>query len=169
MSFTMTRTVAETFSLTSAKYLASKVTADMRRCSQIHGQPSESQINDYGTELALLLKDGYLEDYEFGFEKDGKRVLSFYYKVVGDQLAASDDRPGKIFDGPVLGSQFFNFIHPSAKWGSLSQAERDAFNNLSPISRFSGSPPADGNGYWSNDLSYMKDGVALQRKTFRPF
>ncbi len=169
MSFTMTRSVTETFSLTSAKYLASKVTADMRRCSQTHGQPSESKINDYGTELALLLKDGYIEDYEFGFEKEGKRVLSFYYKVAEGQLVASDDRPGKIYNGSVSGSDFFNFIHRSAKWWSLSQTERDAFNNLSPIIRSSGSPPVDGNGYWVSDLSYTKDGVALQRKTFRPY
>lgn len=169
MSFSMTRTVAETFSLTSAKYLASKVTSDMRRCAQTHGRPYESEINEYGTELALLLRDGYISNYEFGFEKDGRRVLSFFYKVVGGQLVASDDRPGKIYDGSVSGSSFFNFITRSTKWTLLSQAERDAFNKLSPITRNSGSPPADGNGYWVNDLSYSKDGVALQRKTFRPY
>ena len=169
MTFSMTRSVAETFSLTSAKYLASKVTADMRRCSQIHGKPPESAINDYGTELALLLKDGYLDDYEFGFEEGGRRVLSFYYKVVGGELVASDQRPGKIYDGVVSTSKFFNFISCSAKWWELSESQREEFNNFSPIRRFSGSPPADGNGYWVSDLSYTRDGVALQRKTFRPY
>src|SRR5688500_862487 len=60
MSFTMTRNATETFTLISAKYLASKVTSDMRRSSQLHGQPLESEINDYGTELALLLNAGYI-------------------------------------------------------------------------------------------------------------
>lgn len=165
----MTRSVAETFSLTSAKYLASKVTADMRRCAQIHGRPLPSDIDNYGTELALLLRDGYINDYEFGFEIDDKRIVSFFYKVIGGQLTASDDRPGKIYDGSVSGSSFFNFIHRSSKWFSLSQAERDAFNALSPITRVGGSPPADGAGYWVKDLSYTKDGVALERKTFRPY
>lgn len=169
MSFTMTRNVTETFSLTSAKYLASKVTADMRRCAQTHGRPHESEINDYGTELALLLRDGYVSTYEFGFEKDGGRVLSFFYKVVGGELVTSDDRPGKIYDGTVSGSSFFNFITRSTKWSLLSPTEKDEFNKLSPITRSSGSPPADGNGYWVSDLSYSKDGVALQRKTFRPY
>jgi hypothetical protein len=165
----MTRSVAETFSLTSAKYLASKVTADMRRCAQMHGRPYESEINDYGTELALLLRDGNVSDYEFGFEMDGRRVLSFFYRVVGGELVASDDRPGRIYDGSVSGSSFFNFITRSIRWTHLSQAEKETFNKLSPITRRSGSPPMDGNGYWVNDLSYSKDGVALQRKTFRPY
>ena len=165
----MTRSIAETFTLTSAKYLASKVTADMRRSAQLHGRPFESEINDYGTELALLLKEGYIDDYEFGFEKDGRRVLSFFYKVVHGTLVGSDDRPGRIFDGFVSGSSFFNFIRRSSKWSCLSQAEKEAFNNLSPIVRHSGSPPADGSGYWINDLNYSRDGVAIQRRTFRPF
>ena len=165
----MTRSVAETFSLTSAKYLASKVTADMRRCSQIHGQPYDSQIDTYGTELALLLKDGYLDTYEFGFEKDGLRTLSCFYTVVGGQLVSSDDRPGKIYDGSVTGSSFFNFISRSSKWANASQSEKDAWQKITPVNRVSGSSPADGNGFWQNDLSYSRDGVALTRKTFRPF
>lgn len=165
----MTRSVAETFSLTSAKYLASKVTADMRRCSQIHGQPDDSQINAYGTELALLLKDGYLDTYEFGFEKEGLRIFSCFYAVVGGQLVSSDDRPGKIYDGSVTGSSFFNYICRSSKWVNASQSEKDAWQNVSPVSRVSGNSPVDGSGYWQNDLSYSRDGVALTRKTFRPF
>ncbi|MGI8958356.1 MAG: hypothetical protein ACR2IV_01065, partial [Bryobacteraceae bacterium] len=38
----MTRTASESFTLTHAKYLASKVTADMVRCQQNYGRPSQS-------------------------------------------------------------------------------------------------------------------------------
>jgi hypothetical protein len=169
MSFTMTRSASDTFTLTSAKYLASKVTADMRRCSQLHGRPSESEINNYGTELALLLNRGYAKNYEFGFKLNDKRVLSFFYEVVGDQLVASDDRPGKIYDGTVSDATWFNFLTRSAKWWSAAQTERDHFNANSPINRISGEAPTDGNGYWVTDLSYSADGTCLRRRTFRPF
>ena len=169
MSFTMTRSVSETFTLTSAKYLASKVTTDMRRCGQLHGKPTDNQINNYGTELALLLRDGYLDTYEFGFEIDNRRVLSFFYKAIGGQLVSSDDRPGKIYAGEVSGATWFNFATYSPKWHALSQAEKDQFKSNSPINRVTGTPPTDGSGYWVTDLSYSRDGVALQRKTFRPY
>jgi hypothetical protein len=165
----MTRSASDTFTLTSAKYLASKVTADMRRCSQLHGSPSESEINNFGTELALLLNNGYVKNYEFGFKLDDKRVLSFFYEVVGGQLVASDDRPGKIYDGKVSNATWFNFLTRSAKWWSATQTERDNFNAGSPITRGSGAAPVDGNGYWVTDLSYSTDGTCLRRRTFRPF
>ncbi len=43
----MTRAAVESFTLTQAKYLASKVTADMRRCQQLYGEP--------GTTLASII------------------------------------------------------------------------------------------------------------------
>ena len=75
MSFTMTRSVSESWTLTNAKYLASKVTTDMWRCRQNYGLPSETAINDYGTELALRLRDGFVSKYEFGFEIENERLL----------------------------------------------------------------------------------------------
>lgn len=68
MSFTMTRSATDSWTLTNAKYLASKVTADMIRCQQSYGEPSNDRINNYGTELALLLRDNYVESYEFGYK-----------------------------------------------------------------------------------------------------
>ena len=165
----MTRTASESFTLTSAKYLASKVTADMRRCGQLHGRPTDSEINDYGTELALLLRDGYAKTYEFGFETDDKRVLSFYYEVAGSDLVSSDDRPGKIYAASISNASWFNFLTYSDAWRRLSQEERDRYRSSLPIRRKSGSPPSDGRGYWEHDRGYSRDGVALRRKTCRPY
>src|SRR5437870_569267 len=99
MSFTMTRTASESFTLTHAKYLASKVTADMLRCQQLYGSPSNGQINDYGTELALLLRDGYVAVYEFGFQRNDQRLVSWRYTVDSSGISATDDRPGRIVSG----------------------------------------------------------------------
>jgi hypothetical protein len=170
MSFTMTRTATESFTLTHAKYLSSKVTSDMVRCQQLYGQPYVSEINNYGTELALLLRDNYVSAYEFGFTRDGVRLLSWYYQVDRSGNLTSDDRPGRIVSGVnVAGATFFNFLNPSATWDSLSIAERERFEKYSPINRSPGQAPQDGNGYWVSDLGYSSAGVGMARKTFRPY
>ena len=170
MSFTMTRTVSETWSLTYAKYLASKVTSDMWRCQQLYGQPSRDDINNYGTELALLLKDGYVQSYEFGFLADDQRLLSWRYTVDSSGNIDTDDRPGKIFSGvDVSNAAFFNRLCHSSAWYKLSQDERDTINASLPVQRVLKDGPKDDNGYWHQDLTYSSNGVAMPRSTFRPY
>jgi hypothetical protein len=171
MSFTMTRTASESFTLTYAKYLASKVTSDMWRCKQHYGRPTENNINDYGTELALMLRDGYVAGYEFGFERGDQRVLSWRYAVnsSGD-LQAADDRPGGVVGGvDVSSASFFNQMTTSSSWSQLSQEERDRISGTLPFKRAAKDGPKDGLGYWQEDRSYSSNGVSLSRKTFRPF
>lgn len=171
MSFTMTRTASESFTLTYAKYLASKVTSDMWRCKQLYNRPTEDQINNYGTELALMLRDGYVEAYEFGFQKEDQRLLSWRYTVDSSgNLNASDDRPGGVVAGvAVSDAAFFNQMTWSAAWFDLSQEERDRISTGLPIKRVTKDGPKDGLGYWVEDRSYTSNGVSLSRKTFRPF
>jgi hypothetical protein len=169
MSFTMTRTATESFTLTHAKHLASKVTADMKRCQQLYGRLTDCEINNYGTELALLLRDGYASEYEFGFQRDDQRVVSWRYVVDSFGLSAVDDRPGRIVSGvDVASTKFFNFLTFSSAWANLSQEERDRIKSDLPIQRITGDPPKDGLGYWESDRSYSASGVSLGRKTFRP-
>jgi hypothetical protein len=169
MSFTMTRTATESFTLTHAKYLASKVTADMKRCQQLYSRPTDSEIDNYGTELALLLRDGYVDWYEFGFAQDNKRVISWHYTASGTSLLGGDDRPGKIASGAdVLSARFFNFLSYSAVWYRLAKEERERIERELPIHRHAGEPPKDGAGCWAQDRCYSSNGVSLARKTFRP-
>lgn len=167
----MTRTATESFTLTYAKYLASKVTSDMWRCKQLYGRPTEEDINSYGTELALLLRDGYVEAYEFGFKKDDQRLLSWRYAVDSSgNLSAADDRPGGVIAGvDVSSAAFFNQMTKSSSWFSLSQEERDRISTGLPFQRVTKDGPKDGLGYWQEDRSYSSNGVSLSRKTFRPY
>lgn len=167
----MTRTVTETFTLTHAKYLASKVTADMRRCQQIYGKPTDSERNDFGTELALLLNAGCVENYEFGYRENGSRLVSWSYSVgVSGLVGGSDDRPGRIHSGVnTANAQFFNFLTYSSGWSNLTTAERERLEQSLPIRRGLGEAPRDGFGYWETDLCYSASGVALSRRTFRPY
>ena len=89
-----TYTFSTSFTITHARYLASKVAADMRQMNLHYGAPNLVQIPDYEEELAILLKGGYVWAYEFGFKRDEKRVVTCYY--TRRELASADDRPGKV-------------------------------------------------------------------------
>lgn len=166
----MTRTATESFTLTHAKYLASKVTTDMLRCQQLYGYPSNAAINNYGTELALLLRDGYISIFEFGFQRNDHRLLSWRYTVDSSGLSAVDDRPGRIVSGvEVAAASFFNQLTYSPAWWKLPQAERDKIEADMPVHRTIKDGPKDGFGYWEEDRCYSAIGVSLPRSTFRPF
>src|ERR1700687_5392894 len=94
MTFSYTKTA--TFTIVHARYLASKAAADMHLCAQYYGKPSESQIREYAEELAQYLNEGYVKEYEFGYQKGGKRIVSWRYKVDSNGNLATDDRPGKV-------------------------------------------------------------------------
>lgn len=170
MSFTMTRSATESFTLTHAKYLASKVTADLKRFQQRYGLPSDSAINDNGTELALLLRDGYVSAYEFGFKRDEARVVSCSYAVNSAGDLTADDRPGGIYvDADITGANWFNYLWRTPAWRALTDKQREQINAGLPFQRVSCEAPKDGQGYWQEDRTYSSTGVALVRKTFRPF
>lgn len=52
-AMTFTTTTTQTFSLTSAKYVASKVAADLRYMRALYGKPYESEIETWIEELVL--------------------------------------------------------------------------------------------------------------------
>lgn len=166
----MTRTVSESWTLTNAKYLASKVTTDMWRCRQNYGLPTEAEINDYGTELALRLRDGFVSQYEFGFKIENERLLSWRYTVANGDLTATDDRPGKIPSGvDISRAHFFNYLTHSEKWSNLPEDEREKWEAFYPFRRRPSAGPQDGCGSWQRDLQYSSTGVLLTRETFRPY
>ena len=166
----MTRSATETFTLLHAKYLASKVTADLKRFQQRFGTPSDAQINDYGTELALLLRDGFVSSYEFGFKRDEKRVISCFYQVNSSGDLTADDRPGGLSaNADITGAGWFNFLIPSSAWYAVAEKDRQQIEAALPFQRTPGHAPNDGSGYWQSDKTYSSSGVAMARKTFRPF
>ena len=166
----MTRTVSESFTLTQAKYLASKVAADMRRCQQIYGNPSDADINDYGTELAILLRDGYVSTYEFGYVRsvDDERVLTWRYSVNSAGDLVSDNRPGRIISGVnITGATMRNRLCHSSAWFKLTAAERIAVEQAMPFQRTGRADYGSSLGTWVSDLSYSATGVVMNRQTFK--
>jgi hypothetical protein len=169
MSNTFTK--SSTFTIAEARKLASKVEADLYLCSRYYGAPAADHIPKYAEELAQLLNGGYVEQYEFGFKKDGNRIVSWRYRVAADGSLQMDDRAGRVFSAAdVSGAAYYNYLWHSSAWSSLTTAERERIETSLPLQRTGGDPPGDGNGYWAaGDKTYSASGVGLGRSTFRPY
>lgn len=164
-----TYSATQTFTRTNAKYLASKVVADLYQCSRFYGKPLREHVPDYEAELVELLVGGYLSAYEFGFKKDGKRIVTWQYTVRNGDLVGTDDGAGRVYArADVSGAESYNYASYTSAWFALPQAQKDAFKAGVPISRTTGDLPADGSGYWVSDKNYSNGGTAVARRTFRP-
>jgi hypothetical protein len=167
MTVSFTRTA--TFTIIHARYLSSKVAADMHLCAQYYGRPSEERIREYAEELAQYLNEGYVEEYEFGYEKGGRRIVSWRYRVDSNGVLTTDDRAGKVVPYvDITGAVFFNYLTQNSRFFQLSSSEQARFKAGLPLQRVSGEPPADGAGYWMSDRNYFSGGCGLYRQTFQP-
>lgn len=168
---TTSYSTSETFTLTHARHLASKVVADMYQCHRFYGEPSESMIPRYQDELIVMLAGRYVKDYEFGFKHNGQRVVSWQYRVTasGDLVGGSDDRSGGIYArASVAGAVFFNFMNYTSAWYALTEAQQASVKAQHPVSRSTGTLPDDGAGYWETERRYSSGGVEIARRSFRP-
>lgn len=167
MTFSFTNT--STFTIVHARFLASKVAADMHLCAQYYGKPTEERIREYAEELAQYLNAGYIEEYEFGYKKGDKRIVSWRYKVDSSGRLTTDDRPGGVVPYvDITGAVFFNILTQNFRFFRLSIDEQARFEASLPIQRVSGEPPSDGTGRWSSDRNYFSGGRGLNRQTFQP-
>lgn len=166
---TTTYTTSSTFTITHARHIASKIAADLELCAMYYGQPAKTSIHDYADELAIMLRDGYVASYEFGFKRDGKRVVCWRYDVRSDGSVDRDDSAGKLFAyADIADAVYYNFMSYSAKWRALSEEDRSRVKARLPVHRTNGYLPSDGNGYWTDDKRYSANGVGTIRRTFRP-
>jgi hypothetical protein len=167
MSYSTTHT--QSFTITHARYLASKVAADMHLCAQYYGRPAEGDIRVYAEELAHYINEGYLAEYEFGFKKDDKRLVTWRYKVDANGALTTDNRPGKVVAHvDIAGAVHYNYLTQNGRFFGLSADARAKFKAGLPITRTNGNPPSDGSGYWANDRNYFSGGQGLGRQTFQP-
>jgi hypothetical protein len=162
-------TYSNSFTITHARHLASKVAADMYLCAQYYGNPTEPRIRAYAEELAQYLNEGYVEQYEFGYKKNERRIVTWRYTVDENGHLTADDRPGKVVPYvDITGAAFYNFLTRNSRYAELAHGERDRFKARLPIERPDGLPPNDGPGYWTSDRNYFSGGHGLSRQTFQP-
>jgi len=155
-----------TFTLTNAKYLASKIATDLKRIQRFYNSPTDEKITAYEEEITELLKEGYLDNVTYGFRRDGHWIKPSI-KYTSSELSSGsiDDDPGKIPSGAdISNATFGSFLCKNEKWNNLSQAEKANFLKKLPIERTEASQP-EGNFY--NDLTYGSGGKTINRSTLK--
>lgn len=167
---TGTYTTSETFTLTHAKYLASKVASDLLQMQAFYGSPSNERINQYIDELATLLVHGYLESVDYGFRKDNNWVIQTSYSVKNGSISTTDDRSGSIYPGAdVSGATWGSYLRKSSNYYHQAQSEKDRIEALMPFSRDNQDEPGYQPGRFVSDKYYYNGGVGLERKVFQPY
>ena len=175
MGYSYTSTESQTFTITHARHIASKVATDLKRLQRFYSHspnsPSDLMIGKYETEIIELLKNGYLGTVTYGFQKNGKWIEPTLRYAAKDLIgtATSDDDPGRIRPGAnIEGATFHSYLTYSPAWDSLSQSGKDAFISTLPFSRTGAAEPGI-SGYFSNDKIYSSGGRALERSTVKSF
>ncbi len=168
-SFTYSQTT--TFTVTHAKYLASKVVTDLKRIQRLYGSPSDQRIESYEIELIEYLKNGYLSEVTYGFQRNGKWIEPTVRYTARDlsSLFSGDDDPGKISPGAnTSGAEFRSYLISSSKYDFLSSAEQVKFCNGLPFKRTGADAPGI-NGYLTSDKSYSSGGKTLDRSSLKSY
>lgn len=169
MTFSSTITETKTFTLTHAKYLASKVVTDLKRVQRLYGLPSDSMITYYDQEITALLHAGYLKHVYYGFKRDGEYTEPTLIYTAQALSSSSDDDPGRILPGKdISNSSFGSYLEYSAEWHRLTSTQQADFEKNLYIKRSTASAPSH-RGYVESDLSYSSGGRALARSQIRSY
>lgn len=171
MSYSFTHSTTQTFTLTHAKELASKIATDLKRIQRFYGYPSDSQIADYEAEVTQYLKQGYLSEVTYGFKRGDNWIeptLRYSARDLAGMTSGNDD-PGRISPGAdITGATFYSYLIPNSAYSALSETERGKFLGQLPIER--GSAPLPGiSGHLSSDKTYSSGGKALDRSSLKSY
>ena len=168
MSYSVAVAESESFTVTHARKLASKVATDLLRIQRFYDRPSYQAIDDYEIELIELLKPDCLGTVTYGFWRNGAWAMAVRYRALPGGILVDDNDPGRIRPGlDVIGASFYSYLTYSDAWWQLTGDERETIRSRVPISR-SGTPePGVEGGYWEDDRSYSAGGRGLSRSTLR--
>jgi hypothetical protein len=163
---TQSLTRTGSFTITDARYVASKMGADLRNLNARYGDPDLETIPDYVEESALLIAAGYLNTVDFGYKRGDQWKLRLRYTAtIGGHLR--DDPPGCFPDlSDVVGLQFYSYLTYSPVFDALDPAKRNAFKATLPISR-TGAPEPNAAGGYSTDHHYSRNGKGLSRNVYQ--
>jgi len=168
-SYTITESA--TFTVTHARHMAAKVSADLKRMQRFYGHPSDSDIISYESEAIELLKAGYFGTLTVGFLRGGQWIEPTLRYTARDLagMAANDDDPGRVLLGRnISGATFCNYMTYSIAWNVLSKSQKDAFQRQLPFGR-TGMPQPTVNGYLIDDKTYSAGGRSLSRASVRAY
>jgi hypothetical protein len=158
-------TGTKTYTATDAKYLGSKIAADLRQLQVLYGEPLNSHINAYVDEFVILVKDGYIKSVDYGYRKNGIWVVGVSYEV--SAFNSVDDSPGRIPVGKdITNANWGSYMRKSQKFYDLSLAQQQAFLNSLPFQRNVDNNDPQNGANWVYDKAYGSGDVELKRKIF---
>jgi hypothetical protein len=168
MSYSTTRTA--TFNITSARYLASKIAADLRTMNRFYGHPALADIDNYAEEAALLLRDGYLDRVDYGLRRrlagEWEWVLRLRY-VVTPAGSLQDGNPGGVpATATTAGASFYSYLVKSASYHQLTTEARITVDRALPVSRTGAEETGTAAGTVNGNRTYSRDGTAVTRSAF---
>ncbi|GAB3163222.1 hypothetical protein [Microbispora hainanensis] len=160
-----------TFTLTDARYVGAKVGADLRQLNSLYGNPTLASIDKYTEEIALLLKDGYLDTVDFGFRDVGSNAWKLrlrYRATTGGQLV--DSRPGRLPASiDVVGLSFHSYLTYSPSFHQLTTAEQARFKESLPVTRTGAAAPTANAGVSQTGYGYARNGAGVDRDVYQAF
>jgi len=171
MSSSFTLSATETFTITHAKHLASKVAADLKRMQRFYGDPSDQRIAQFEEELIELLKANCLEEVTYGYKRNDSWIEpALRYKAKDLHGMGGDDDPGRVPPGmDVSGASFYSFLTYNSNWDKLSVVEQAAIKARFSLERSTASAPTVSNGFFVEDKTYTSGGRSLGRATIRKY
>jgi hypothetical protein len=167
-----TFTTSKTFTITHARYITSKVAADLRQLQLFYGSPSDDRIAAFAEEAAILLRDGYLERVDYGFKRTDmygadRWVLLLRYSARNGTL--DDDHAGRVPASiDVSDARFSSFLAHSRKFLDLPAAEQARIEADLPIRRTAANEAGFVVGTWGRQRTYSSSTQGLGRSVFRP-
>ncbi len=169
MSSSYTITESTTFTITHAKYIASKVAADLKRIQRFYNYPSDLQIERYEKEITQFLKNGFLKNVTYGFSKNGNWIEPTLIYTASDIESEINDDPGRIRPGmDVSEASFYSFLEYSDEWFFQPESEKEKFREALPFRRSTADTPGI-EGYLQSDRNYSSGGKSLSRSSVRSF
>jgi hypothetical protein len=169
MSISTTRSA--TFTITEARYVGAKIGADLRLLNTLYGRPSLTNIDDYAEEVAVLLRDGYLNTVDYGFkdhETNTWKLRLRYTATTGGYL--TDSRPGSLPTAlAVAAYPFFSYLNYSTKYHLLTASEQAKVDASVSITRTGADEPSTGAGSTSSGVGYARNSVGVGRDVFHAF
>lgn len=170
----MTGTAARTASFTSVVpkivYVTRKVQSDLLGIVDTYGYFSAQYAQDLIYDVRALLDEEVLSRVRFIWTRPGSNYVlhELDYVVITRGIGLADDRAGGIgYRAELDGAHFFLGVHYNARWGNMSQDERDVIRQGLHLAWNPGGELDHSGGRWvTGDRTYSRDDIGLQRNRF---
>jgi hypothetical protein len=166
---TSTGTRTSSFTITDARHVGAKIGADLRLLNGYYGRPTLAKIDDYVEEVALVLRDGYLDNVSYGFRDPSTNEWKLrlrYRATEGGQLLSSP--VGKLpATATVAELAFHTFLIHSSTYLALSPEQQAKVEATLPVARDGGEEPTARSGSTTTGHGYSRNGIGVNRDIYQ--